>query len=225
LFVTISGGTNKNRSHYVAYVENNKNVPFHKGITGFEMTDHINRYPMDNRRCNLRETNAVYNNRNRMNYHSEENNIQTSIQFDTEHEIWNACMTIDGIMKMKSFPIHQIDYEKAKYNAHQWCEETIDKYKKNPITGVTFAKEENNFRSRIRVNNEQFEQRFSVSQYGYDVAKQMAIDWRTEMAQKTDNYVSRPNETMTHRHPDFDKLRSEFENIMIEHATGLQWKK
>jgi len=227
LFVTISGTKNKYQSHYAAYLQDNKNIPFHKGITGYEMTDHINRYPMDNRRCNLRETNALENNRNRTNYSltdEKENNIQTGIHFDAEYEIWNACVTIDGEMKMKSFPIDPSGYQEAKQNAHHWCQQTIEKYKTNPMTGVTLDKIQNTFRSRIRINNEQFEQRFNISKYGYDVAKQMAIDWRTEMAQKTQNYVSRPDEVITNRHPDFDRLRSEFEEIMIEHATGLQWK-
>lgn len=38
---------------------------FHKFLTGNKMTDHINRNPMDNRRCNLRETTKKVNNNNR----------------------------------------------------------------------------------------------------------------------------------------------------------------
>lgn len=38
---------------------------FHKFKTGFDMTDHINRYPLDNRKANLRSTNIVDNNKNR----------------------------------------------------------------------------------------------------------------------------------------------------------------
>lgn len=38
---------------------------FHKFLTGNDMTDHINRNTMDNRRCNLRETTKKVNNNNR----------------------------------------------------------------------------------------------------------------------------------------------------------------
>jgi len=224
--VTISGNKNEHRSHSAAFLQNNKNVLFHKGVAGFEMTDHINRYPMDNRRCNLRGTSALENNRNRTNHYpvDKDDNIQSDIHFDAEHETWNVRVNIDGEMKIQSFPIHQSDYQIAKQDAHHWCQETVHRYKTKPITGVTFDKTQNVFRSRIRVNNEQKEERFSASKHGYDVARQMAIDWRTEMAQKTDNYVSRPDETTTNRHPEFDRLKSEFEDIMIEHATGLKWK-
>lgn len=224
LFVTISGNTNQHRSHYVAFLQDSKNVPFHKGITGFDMTDHINRYPMDNRRCNLRETNALENNRNRTNHYPvEKHDTQIGIDFDTEHEIWNAFINIDGKVKIKSFPIAQSDYEQAKQNSHKWCKEAIEKYKTNPITGVFFDKLQSIFRSRIKIQNKDYEQRFPVSKYGYDVARQMAIDWRIEMDKQTDNYVSRPDEIATNRHQDFDRLKSEFEDIMIQHATGMKW--
>lgn len=225
LFVTISGNTNEHRSHYAAFLQDSKNKPFHKGITGFEMTDHINRYPMDNRRCNLRETNALENNRNKTNhYQIEEYIVEKGLDFDTEHEVWNACVNIDGDIKIKSFPIAQTNYQEAKEKAHYWCQQTIEKYKKNPITGVVFDRLQNVFRSRIKIQNKDHEQRFHVSKYGYDVARQMAIDWRTEMAKQTDNYVSRPDEVATNRHHDFDRLKSEFEDIMIQHATGMKWK-
>ena len=42
---------------------------FHKVKTGYEMTDHINGYPLDNRRCNLRETNFKENNKNATKIH------------------------------------------------------------------------------------------------------------------------------------------------------------
>lgn len=225
-FVTISGNTNEHRSHYAAFIQDNKNVSFHKMITGFDMTDHINRYPMDNRRCNLRETNALENNRNRTNHYKidKNNNFQTGIDFDTEHEIWNASITINGEVKVKSFPINQTSYQEAKQNAHHWCQQTIEKYKTNPMTGVAFYEKDNVWRCYIKINNEMIMKTYPVLKYGYEIARQMAIDWRTDMAQKTNNYVSRPDETTTNRHQDFDRLKSEFENIMIEHATGLKWK-
>lgn len=225
LFVSLSGGTNKHKSHYAGLLEDGKNVPFHKAITGFEMTDHINRYTMDNRRCNLRETNALDNNRNRTNYYSVQQKIDHGIRFDAENEIWNAYVILDHEPLLKSFPLNDhTRYEDAKNLAYEWCKQMIGKSESHPITGVIIDTTYTHFRSRIRIKNEQFEQRFSISKYGYDTAKQMAIDWRTEMAQKTDNYVSRPDEIATNRHTDFDRLRSEFEDIMTLHAGGMKWK-
>jgi len=92
------------------------------------------------------------------------------------------------------------------------------------MTGVTFDIKNHTFRSRIRIHNCQKEERFSVSKFGFDVAKQLAIDWRLKMAQETDNFVSKPHESMTPRHPDYDRLKSEFEEIMLKHAQGWKWK-
>lgn len=68
-------GGNKNAKNYAAVSfkgsrEDKKNGKklielFHKFLTGNKMTDHINRNPMDNRRCNLRETTKKVNNNNR----------------------------------------------------------------------------------------------------------------------------------------------------------------
>lgn len=225
LFATTSGGNNEHKSHYAGLLEDGKNIPFHKAITGFEMTDHINRYPMDNRRCNLRETNALDNNRNRTNYYSVQQNIDHGIRFDAENEIWNALVTMDNKPQVKSFVIHNHGgYEESKRLAYEWCKQMIHKYDNNPMTGVSFYERDNAWRSYIKINGKMIMKTFPAPKFGYDTAKQMAIDWRKEMAQKTDNYVSRPDEIATNRHADYDRLRSEFEDIMIEHAGGLQWK-
>jgi len=53
------------RARYVGITVNNKTHLFHKFITGFDMTDHINGYPLDDRMINLQETNSKKNNNNR----------------------------------------------------------------------------------------------------------------------------------------------------------------
>lgn len=62
--------SSENSKQYCIFDTKEKLCKIHKHITGFKMTDHINRYPLDNRRENLRETNASENNKNRTCIHS-----------------------------------------------------------------------------------------------------------------------------------------------------------
>jgi hypothetical protein len=68
-------GSNKNAKYYAAISfkgtrEDKKNgkkslQQFHNYLTGYDMVDHNNRNPMDNRRCNLAKTTKKENNNNR----------------------------------------------------------------------------------------------------------------------------------------------------------------
>jgi hypothetical protein len=55
----------ENSDYYALFSINNKNILFHKHITGNDMTDHINRKPLDNRLSNLQKTTCKLNNNNR----------------------------------------------------------------------------------------------------------------------------------------------------------------
>jgi len=63
LCVTRSGDENS-QQYCIAQVDG-KNKRIHACFTQFKMVDHINGYPLDNRLCNLRETNSSENNKNR----------------------------------------------------------------------------------------------------------------------------------------------------------------
>lgn len=63
LCVTKSG--QESAPHYCAYSEEGKVHRFHSHVTKADMTDHINGYPLDNRKINLCETNSSENNKNR----------------------------------------------------------------------------------------------------------------------------------------------------------------
>ena len=86
------------------------------------MTDHINRNSLDNRLCNLRETNPKLNNNNRS---------------------------------------------------------TLKKYKDtNQILGVRFIQKDESWQARIKQNSKEYSKQFSVKKYGYEIAKNMAIEYR-----------------------------------------------
>lgn len=61
----VSRSSNKNAKQYVACCVDNKLISLHGYLTGFKMVVHINGYPLDNRRINLREINSSENNKNR----------------------------------------------------------------------------------------------------------------------------------------------------------------
>lgn len=58
-------GSNKNAKFYCQTSINNSDIKIHKLITGFNMTDHINRNTLDNRFINLRWTNDKENIKNK----------------------------------------------------------------------------------------------------------------------------------------------------------------
>jgi hypothetical protein len=118
LFVTISGGKNLHKKHYCAFLNDDKNISFHKHISGFDMTDHINKYSMDNRKCNLRKATYTENNRNRTNYN--ENSNMTGITFSSRDESWRGRIKINNIEYKKEFSVSVYGYEEAKKRAIEY---------------------------------------------------------------------------------------------------------
>jgi hypothetical protein len=49
--------------------------------------------------------------------------------------------------------------------------------------GVTYIEKDDCFRARIKQNNKEYSKQFSVKKYGYEGAKEMAINARKEMNQ------------------------------------------
>ncbi|KAJ3227090.1 hypothetical protein HDU81_006944 [Chytriomyces hyalinus] len=164
LCVTKNGRSNV---HYTGIQIDTTTVKgFHGFITGFDMVDHINRYPLDNRKCNLRQTTVIENNRNRTNL------ITTSTD----------------------------------------------------VTGVTFQQKDEAWRARIKIKGIESNKQFSVKAHGYENAKQLAIKWRQDMAKLHNNFISKPNEQNVNRHPDYERLRSEYEDIMNTYiGTEYKW--
>jgi len=151
-------GTNKNAQYYAMVSIGDKVERFHNIITGFDMVDHINRQPMDNRLCNLRESSYTENNRNRAN---------------TKNS--------------------------------------------SGVTGVRYVEKDHAVQARIKIDNKEHSKNFSINKYGVDEALEKALEWRNEMAEKTNNFNSRNNE-QTYKHPDFDRLLQEYTEL-----TRVSW--
>lgn len=102
-------GTNKTAKYYAETSfkgprgTKERTKKFHKDITGFDMVDHINRNPLDNRRCNLRESNYKLNNNNRgMNVNSDPEHI-LGVRF--RDGSWQARIKQDGVEYVERFPV------------------------------------------------------------------------------------------------------------------------
>lgn len=92
------------------------------------------------------------------------------------------------------------------------------------ITGVTFNSKDEAWRGRIKINGKEHNKQFSIKFHGYEEAKQMAITWRQEQAKLTDNFVNKTQEKDLNKHPEFDKLKKEYEEIMQNYCDGFKWK-
>ena len=169
-FITILNKKKKDKSCYVAYSQYNQNVLFHNQIMGNKITNHINNYPMDNRRCNLKD------------------------------------ITIKD-------SYHYLSLE-AQKKAYEWCIQIIKKYKINPMIDISFCisfhKKENVWRSYIKMK-------------GNMIMKSFPILLNTDQNASNRIYKPADDPNLLNKHPDFDRLKSEFETIMEEHGGGFKW--
>lgn len=83
-FLCATRSGHENADYYCNATVGGKNKGFHNHITGFKMVDHINGYPLDNRKCNLRDTNYSENNQNRSLIHK--TSYSKSKDFCNEYE-------------------------------------------------------------------------------------------------------------------------------------------
>lgn len=127
--VSTKGGR-ETAKYYASLSINNKLIYFHKHITGFDMTDHIDRNPMNNTLINLKKTDHKLNNNNR--------SINKKI--------------------LEENPNH--------------------------VMGIRFKQRDEAWQARIKQNGKEYSRQFSVVKYGYDKAKQMAIEAREELCKK-----------------------------------------
>jgi hypothetical protein len=83
------------RGYPIARVKG-KNVPMHKLLVSYDICDHINRNPFDNRRSNLRKARHKDNDRNRSLLSSNTSGV-TGVSWDKMRQKWRAYIKIDGV--------------------------------------------------------------------------------------------------------------------------------
>lgn len=112
---------------YVHVKIEGKDTLFHIVITGFGMTNHINRNGLDNRRINLEETTHKDNMRN-VSLSRKNTSGTTGVSLHSTGEYWIATIYADENYKTKSFSIREYGDEGAKQRAIEKREKWNQKY-------------------------------------------------------------------------------------------------
>lgn len=127
LLCSFRGGGEYSKTY--STLTNDKRYSFHKFKTGYDMTDHINRYSLDNRTANFKKTNASENNKNKtkinfrtvvkqsdgtfeatiaykengsgLGFHKKYKSITTNTRSHANNWIEKECRIIDGIDKLE----------------------------------------------------------------------------------------------------------------------------
>lgn len=114
----------KNAKYYACITIGNTNHNFHNYITGFEMVDHINREPMDNRLINLRDTNPKQNNNNR----TCREEVGIRLVDDRRGKYYEARIKQDNIQYSKTFSISRYGDVMAKQMALDYRKQLNDEH-------------------------------------------------------------------------------------------------
>lgn len=137
-FLCATKGGNENASYYCNATVRGKNKGFHNHITGFKMVDHINGYPLDNRKCNLRDTNYSENNKNKSLIHK----TSYSKSKDINNKYEAMIIYNDHTMNFKKVIIK--NYSDTEEEATQWIDTKCNEIDSgiNKISGRQQLKEE-----------------------------------------------------------------------------------
>lgn len=158
--IIVSTKSSRENSEYYAVISiNNTMKGFHNYITGFNMVDHINRDPMDNRLINLREVNHKLNNNNRSKVKKETSTNILGVTLRNNNFI--AKIKQDNKQYGKSFSVKKYGYEEAKQMAIKHIQYLNKKFNCN--NGVNLDD------SFYCTNNEDIKQ---ISIKGFDIKEQ-----------------------------------------------------
>lgn len=120
--VVITKNSHKNCKEYACFSQKGtredkklgklKNLSIHNYITGYKFVNHINRNPLDNRRCNLRESSAKLNNNNKGNVHKAKGIL--GVRFIQKDNAWQARIKQDNKEYTRNFSVNKYGNEEAK---------------------------------------------------------------------------------------------------------------
>jgi hypothetical protein len=122
---------NKGAEYYASISIGNKLFHYHGYITGFSMVDHINRNPMDNRLCNLRDTTPKANNNNRSENKAKMSGIPCGVQFRSYpdgRDVWIGHIKQDGKKYSKEFSVSKYGSDEAKRMAIEYRKELCKRF-------------------------------------------------------------------------------------------------
>jgi len=112
-YLYLTKSKNVNSEYYILISKNNKNIYFHKYITGFAMTDHIDRNPLNNCLENLRKTSYKLNNIN-SSMKITNTTGYTGIRFKVKDNAWESRFKINNKDYCKSFSAKKYGYYVAR---------------------------------------------------------------------------------------------------------------
>lgn len=124
-------GGSKTASYYPKITIDGKVYNFHKYITNFKMTDHINRDTFDNRLQNLRETTHKENNNNRGSNKKYDSNHIIGVRYVQRDNAWQARIKQDGKEYSKQFSVKKFGENGAKELAIKARNEFISEFNSN----------------------------------------------------------------------------------------------
>lgn len=178
--------------YYANISINNKMHYFHKYITGFDMTDHIDRNPMNNCLSNLRETTPKLNNNNRSinkklikkQKSIIDPRIYNKMKYNFDKNVFMALDDNNNIVK--TFEVEKYGGEKAIEMVIQYIKENnkFNDYTHEHIMGIRYVDKDSAFQARIKQNGKEYTKNFSVLKYGFNEARQMAVNARIELCKK-----------------------------------------
>ena len=124
-FMCVTRSGHENSQYYCNITVDSKNKGLHGHLTGFNMVDHINGYPLDNRKCNLRDTNYSENNKNRSLIHKtscmkskDKNNNYEAIIIYNDHTLYFQKIMINEVFATKELAKQWIETKCTEIDAH-----------------------------------------------------------------------------------------------------------
>jgi len=118
LVATKSG--HENADYYAAISIGNEIKSYHNYITGFDMVDHINKIPLDNKLINLRDSDHKINNNNRSINKAGTKTGILGVKYDERSDSYVGRIKQDGVEYSKSFAVKKYGHDEAKEFATEY---------------------------------------------------------------------------------------------------------